>query len=261
MQMSKSTFCWAVLVNAALLFPAWGGDTKQPRPVRELPSADAFLWLVPNDKESVVHVYFGDGPAPTVLPRLEKNVVLVRHSADKTETAECRESDDKKSCIAEVPGKGIRWLGAETIPQVMQPEGKKPYLVKCYAAALLGYTPHLAATTDAPKEVSTPCNRFPLEVVVTEEVALILRVYWRGKPLTDPKVAYRASGWKGWAKMHVAQETPGLVYDQVPQGNAGIVAVRVTHIEVKQGEHEGKKYEEIHHRATLLLRVVDSDRR
>jgi hypothetical protein len=251
----------ALLVSAVILTAAFQGHAA--RPLSEPPAKTAeerLLWLLPDDKGSTVQVFFNELPSASILPGIEKGVVLVR-DANGTESVKCRKSDDKKSYVAEVPGKGIRWLGAEATPEVVQPPGKKPFLLRCYGAALIGYTPHLDAMTDAPKMVSTPWNRFPLEMVVTDKVALIVRVYWRGKPLPDPKVTYRALNWKGWSNMHVAGKTPGEVYDQVPQGNAGIFALRVTHIESAEGEYGGKKYEEVHHRATLVLRVVDSDRR
>jgi hypothetical protein len=223
--------------------------------------ADDFLWLIPRDKDSSVQVILSDSLKPRILPKIEKATVFLRDEAGKTGALKCKEGDDHKSLVADIPGKGIRWIGAECTRGVFEPDGQKPYLLRCYGSALIGYTPHLDATTDAPRAVSTPWKQFPLEVVVNEKVALILRVYWQGKPAADPDVMYRAWNWKGWAHMHVSKETPGMVYDQVPQGNAGMFAVRVTHIEAREGEHEGKKYQEVHHHATLVLRVVDSDRR
>src|SRR5262249_45028947 len=42
--------------------------------------------------------------------------------------------------------------------------------------------------------------------------------------------------------------------------NAGVYAIRVSHIESKTGEVDGKKYQEIRHYATLVVRVLFKDR-
>ena len=91
-------------------------------------------------------------------------------------------------------------------------------------------------------------------LVVLEACALACWVHDLCAELGLPcKVANTAS--EAWMFKHTQRKTDkdGMAAIEAPKAG-GLYGVRVRHIEPKEGEHDGKKYKEVRHYATFVMR-------
>jgi uncharacterized GH25 family protein len=203
------------------------------------------IWILPEKPAgSRAKVVFSDdlGPdTPETVQRIAHTKLWLRDRAGKESALTWRKGDDHFAL--DVPGEGVRVVGGSCVYGVQDYDHRKrskvpPYLLTYYPKVVIG-------EGSAPKA----WDRLKLQIVSAvsgDEVHL--RVLFQGKPA--PKAEIR---------MH----TPGETRKDLTTDDKGEIKVRITksgnhgfqtrHIEAKAGEHDGDRYGEIRHHATLVL--------
>ncbi len=216
------------------------------------PARAHFVWLLPTEpgaKEAGVRLVFSDTLKPD-RPELLKKVARTRLFA--------RDQDGN-----EVPVKAVE--GADAL-DVALPAGKfyavagvcrygvsthggsEPFLLNYYPKAFVGL-----ATKPKAKAIVEPCDVLPLEIMVDVGAeAPALRVLWRGKPLAGAEVALLVPGED--KPVEGKTNADGTFPLKEPK-QAGLYGARARHVEKKAGELDGKKYTEVRHYATLVVRA------
>jgi uncharacterized GH25 family protein len=216
------------------------------------PARAHFVWLLPTEpgaKEPGVRLVFSDTLKPD-RPELLKKVAhtkLFARDQDGTEVPVKAVEGADALDVALPAGKfysvaGVCRYGVSTHG------GSEPFLLNYYPKAFVGL-----ATKPRAKAIVEPCDVLPLEIMpeVYAEVPA-LRVLWRGKPLAGAEVVLLVPGEdKPVEGMTGADGTFPL---KEPK-KAGLYGARARHVEKKAGELDGKKYTEVRHYATLVVRA------
>ena len=199
-----------------------------------------FPFVVPDAKGESAKVVFSDTLEPDADVNIEKianTKLTLRDAAGKESPLEWKKGDGFYA--VNVPGSGDRVIYGVTDYGVLQKGDTKPFKLAYYPKAVIG-----AATAKAIGE------KLALEVVAEGGSGKVrFRVLAAGKPVAESEVTVMPpAGGKKAATTDKDGYTPA--FDGA--GRYGVVAKQV---EVKAGEHAGKKYDEIRSYATLVCDV------
>jgi uncharacterized GH25 family protein len=124
-------------------------------------------------------------------------------------------------------------------------KGEKPFLLQYYAK-------HIRATSSSELDKLARAPRLPLDIVPTlANDNISLAVLWNGKPVVNAEVV---AGFGADEELTLKTNDKGLV--DVPLQKGGSYAIRAWHVELdKQGERDGKAYDQVRHYATLTFAV------
>ena len=150
--------------------------------------------------------------------------------------------DKAANCYTfDVPGSGSRIVVGTTDYGILQRGDSKPFLLQYYPKAVFGDVPAV--------EKATVGDRVPLELVpVVAGGKIRFTALAGGKPLAKVDVALLIPGEAKSkdVKTDDAGRTPEF-------DKAGLYGAQVRLVEMKAGERDGKKYDEIRHYATLVV--------
>jgi uncharacterized GH25 family protein len=150
--------------------------------------------------------------------------------------------DKAANCYTfDVPGDGSRIVVGTTEYGVYQRGDSKPFLLHYYPKAIFGDLP--------PEKQGTVGDRVPLELVpVAAGGKLRFKALGAGKPLAKTDVSVLIPG--ETKSKDVQTDETGLTpaFDKV-----GTYGAYLRRVEVKAGEKDGKKYDEVRHYATLVV--------
>jgi len=198
-----------------------------------------FIWIVPQKDADSAQVVFSDSLQPDDAKYLEK----IARSEVFGLTA------DGKT----VP---IKWtLGKEAYDVKLADKQEAIGLVCNYGVVAKGKTDpfllHYYAkyTTRSSGIAFKMWDKMPLEIVWR---ASKLGVLWQGKPLPEAEVTVLAPDEKDSTSIKADKE--GILEPNLAK--EGIYGFRVRHVEAKEGEQNDKKYKEIRHYATLVLKAA-----
>ncbi len=200
-----------------------------------------FAFIVPDEQGQSAKVVFSDTlqPDPDVnIEKIANTKLTLRDAAGKESILEWKKGD---GCyLVNVPGRGDCVVYGTTDYGVLQKGDSKPFKLAYFPKAVIGRA--------GAKVVGA---KLPLEVVAQGGLGKVrFRVLAAGKPVMGSEVTViQPGGEKKTAKTDKDGYTPG--YDGA--GRYGVVAKQV---EVKSGEHAGKKFEEIRNYATLVCDVA-----
>ena len=158
----------------------------------------------------------------------------MRDRAGKVSDLELKKGEH--ACTVEMPKSEFDAIGGVCLYGVMQRGEGKPFML-AYYPKLLGHK----------VEAGKPWDKLPLEIVPLSGDRF--QVTFQGKPVPDAQVVVVATG--GESKEPIQTDAKGefkLLADK-----SGLYGIRARHFEPKSGEHEGKKYEEVRHYATLVF--------
>jgi Protein of unknown function (DUF3386) len=122
---------------------------------------------------------------------------------------------------------------------VLKKGDSDPFLLMYYAKA------HVAGN-----ENHLPWGRLALEIVQVEGK---FQVLWQGKPLAGAEVVCSSPGQE---KPEKKTTDKSGTFD-LGAFKVGVCGIRAKHVEMKQGEYDGKKYKEVRHYTTLVIRVAE----
>jgi uncharacterized GH25 family protein len=205
-----------------------------------------FLWVVPDKGAATAQVLFSDDLTPDKLELLAKVAHTKWYARDndgKTTTLKWTEAKDGYSLAA--PAKGPTLLGGVCSYGVVQRGKAEPFLLNYYAMALVGASPE-----NRPGEVVyTPWDVLPMQILPAKGTARGFVVLFNGKPLADAEVVVQAAG----QEKSITLKTSDKGTFELPDEPQGRWALRVRHVEKKDGEHDGKSYKEVRHYVTRVV--------
>lgn len=197
-----------------------------------------FVWIIP-DGPTGAKVVFSDDLSPDENVSIDKIAATKLMSIDATGKPTPLAWKKGKQALQVTLPKGVAAIGGGCAYGVIQRGESKPFLLMYYAKYWKG-------------DLKTPsCGKMPLEIIIVEPGKV--RVQFQGKPLAGAEVvamgpgdskAKTATNDKGEAKVTMA---------------AGLHGIRAKHIEKTAGEHNGKKYDEVRHYATLVFTVTGKE--
>jgi uncharacterized GH25 family protein len=201
-----------------------------------------FPFVVPDDKGESAKVVFSDNLDPDENVNIEKianTKLTIRDSAGKDTALEWKKGEGFYAL--NLPGKGDRVVFGVTDYGVLQKGEDKPFKLAYFPKAVVGAA--------GAKPIG---EKLALEVVAEGGTGgkVRFRVLAAGKPLAESEVTVMVPG--GTKKM-VKTDKDGYTPGYEGAGRYGVYAKQ---IEVKSGEHAGKKYDEIRNYATLVCDVA-----
>lgn len=229
--------------------------TRWPFPLAALAltaatAAAHHIWIIPDGRdESKATAVFSDNLAPSSADTLRKVAhtrLYVREANGNEELVEWTKADGAFSVT--VPGKGPRTVGGvcaygvETLDHRKHEHGP-PHLLMYYPKVdLVGGA--------GPK----PWDRLPIEIMaeVTGDRAR-LQVLFRGKPVPKAELFVLTDG-----PDRKSLETDDQGRATFTADRAGTYGFRSRTIEPKEGTHNGKKYLEVRHYASLVIPLASA---
>ena len=208
------------------------------------------IWIIPASADgSKATAVFSDDLNPSSPGSLRKVAHARLYVRDKAGTEELVEwTRGEASFALDVPGTGGRTVGGVCVYGVETYDHRlhkhvDPYLLAYYPKTVLG------GGGDR-----RPWDRLPLEIVSTPTPDSVrLQVLFRGKPA--PKAELFVLGGKdGRIELKTDDKGEATFAPKAP----GPYGFRTRFIEPKAGEHNEKKYGEVRHYASLVLRMDDA---
>ena len=207
-----------------------------------MPARAHFIWIVPDGTDGTkARVVFSDGLEADDAVAIEKiagTKLLIRDNASKVATLGWKK--DEHAYLINLPENSAAVLGGVCNYGVTQRGEAKPFLLAYYPKLIRGQL-----------EAGNAWDDLRLEIV--PRGGNQFQVVFAGKPAVDDEVIVLPPG----SVEKETHKTDARGEFKVRSSASGLYGIRVRHVEARAGEHEGKKYEEVRHYATLVFRVVD----
>lgn len=207
-------------------------------------TADAhFVFVVPDAKDAgKALVVLSDELAVDDAVTTEKLGGLKLSARDSSgKTADVALVKEKHSFNATVPGTGPRVVFGSVNYGVMQKGDAKPFLLAYHPKAVVGATPADGGNVGT----ALPAELIP----VVGKGKVKFQLVAGGKLVADAEATVLLPG-GGSEKAKTDKDGFTKEFDK-----PGRYGAWVRHAEAKAGEHDGKKYEEVRHYATLVVDV------
>jgi uncharacterized GH25 family protein len=203
-----------------------------------------FVFFVPDGDADAVKAIFSDTLKPDGQVNIEKidNTKLFVIDAAGNESALKWALDKQGSFFAiAAPGSGTRIVAGVTDYGILQRGETKPFWLKYYPKTILGAIP--AA------DKALLGKRVPLEIVPIVEAGKIrFQAVVGGAPAAKTEISVITPGDEKAQELTTDEKGLTPAFEK-----AGQYGVRLRHIEMKSGEDQGKKYDELRHYATLVV--------
>lgn len=205
-----------------------------------LPAAAHFIWIAPENAEATkARVVFNDDLDPdeaVAIDKIAATKLKLRDAAGKVVALEWQKG--KHAFLLDLPGTGPATVGGTCIYGVSQRGQAKPFLLVYHPKFIRG-EPVGAKAWD----------QLPLEIVPQDGGRF--QVLFGGKPAAGCEVVVLPPNIAD--KETLTTDAQGTI--TIKSTAAGTYALRARHIDAQAGEHDGKKYEETRHYATLVFRA------
>ena len=209
-----------------------------------------FIWIIPGKPEAektTAQVIFSDSlqpDSPDLMAKIANTELFVRTTGNKTEPVKWSEGKDAYKVT--LAGKGPATVGGVCQYGVIQRGKADPFLLAYYPKTLIGSAP-----SESP-HFQKAWDRLALEILPAKDRGKdTFLVLWQGKPLADADVVILSPG----KEKSVECKTDKQGEFKVGQSEKGVYGIRVRHIESKEGEHLGKKYQSVRHYATYVFEI------
>ncbi|MCI0464081.1 MAG: DUF4198 domain-containing protein [Gemmataceae bacterium] len=206
-----------------------------------VPARAHFIWIVPDGADGTkAKVVFSEDLEPDEGVPVEKiaaTKLLIRDAAGKVAPLDWKKGEH--AYLVSLPDQGPAVIGGACTYGVMQRGQGKPFLLAYYPKLIRG-EPQTAKSWD----------QLPLEIV--PQGAGRFQVVFAGKPAADAEVVVVAPATDGKETLKTDAQGEFKVRSTAP----GLYGIRARHVEAKAGEHDGKKYEEARHYATLIFQIA-----
>lgn len=197
-----------------------------------------FVFVVPNEGGESATVVFSDSlevDENVKLGPIARLKLTVRGADGKDLPAEGKAGEH--AIRATLPGTGPRVVSGSAPYGVMRAKDAGAFLLVYHPGAVLGGVPDRLVSSKAAAEL----------VPVASRDGIRLRMLAKGKPVADAEVnLIKADGTKAKLKTDKDGWTG-------PIAGSGRLAAWARYTEASAGEHEGKKYAETRHYATLVF--------
>lgn len=205
-----------------------------------------FIWIVPDGPEGTkAKVVFSEGLEPDDAVPVEKiagTKLWGRDGAGKATALDWKKTEH--AYLVRVPDKDIAVLGGVCQYGVIQRGKGKPFLLVYYPKFIRG-------RVDAVKG----WDKLVLEIV--PQGAEAFQVLFAGEPVADAEVVVLGPA----AESKETLKTDAKGKFKLRSATPGLYGIRTRYVETKAGDHEGKKYEEVRHYATLVFGVAEDQPR
>jgi hypothetical protein len=200
------------------------------------------VYVVPDPKGESVSVVFSDSLSPdedVTIDRIAGLRLTARDASGKETPLPL--TKEKASLVGKIPVSKAEQLVGSVRYGVLAKGGAKPYLLVYHPVAVLGTLQDTSAVLG---------EKVPVQLVAAcGGKGVRFRFLSGGKPVADSEVSVtKADG----SKVKLVTDREGWT-ETVP--GAGQFAAWARTSEASSGEHDGKKYEEIRHYATLVVTV------
>lgn len=230
------------------------------------PASAHFIFLIPSSDQKSATMVFSDELGPDENVAISKIAKTKLHAIDAAgKRVEVKMKEQKHHYDVAVDGAQPLMIGGICEYGVLTKKGD-PYLL-CY------YPKTVLVSSDGPDKKTARwftegSKELPLEVVLESEGSPKMKVVFQGKPLAGAEVVvlfdhadledYTAkTDEKGVMDMSV------VIVEKLMNSKAqpNLIAIRVKHVEKKDGEFDGKKYAEVRHYATMTVRTMKEYRK
>ena len=219
-----------------------------------------FIWILPDTsakKGGKVRLVFSDTIRPDEnvdVKKIAATEVFIKGDDARARTVKKAEGTHAYEVTLE--GEGPYAVAAVCHYGVVQRGKSEPFLLHYYAK----HSPSLTPDVREGKETGFGWgDKFPLEIrhVVGPQGGAFQAV-WQGKPLPNVEVVAVFEGLDKSATLKTDKEgyffgTGATLPEEVKDFKGGLMGFRVSKTEEKSGEHDGKKYKEVRHHATLTV--------
>jgi len=214
------------------------------------PAPAHFIWLIPvGDPESgtTALMIFSDTLEPDAnvpVSKIARTKLFARAGARGDEIPV--KTSETNHAYRVTAGETPVMIGGVCEYGVITKGQGKPFLLMYYPQTVLR-----KGVEAMPDWVKEPVAQFPLNFAPGDKGDTI-KVLWQGKPAPYVEVALLGPGLKEPAEFKTDER--GQV--KLPEPDApGVYGLRAKYVEARSGELGGKKYDEVHHYATLTMRV------
>ncbi|MCA9067350.1 MAG: DUF1668 domain-containing protein, partial [Planctomycetaceae bacterium] len=203
-----------------------------------------FIWLATGD-DGNLHVYFSEGAEPDnpeLLKYAEKAQVYQVGAKGKPQKLNLKRG--KESLTAKPQGQAGESVFVATHDFGLMERGGTPFLLRCFAKTgpQAGQSAWKANTS----------KRLALDLHPQAQGKQVkIQVLWQGKPVKGAEYTVALPG-----KDDVKGETDESGSFEFAAGEPGLHEIRVKHVQLQSGQHEGKDYKEIRNYVTLALPVA-----
>ncbi len=198
-----------------------------------------FIWIVPGGVETTkLKVVFSENLEPDESVSIEKIAGTKLFSSNEMGQMAALDWKKGKGCFVVTVPDQTAVVGGVCTYGVLEREKGKPFL-------LAYYPKFVRCDTQAAKT----SHKLLLEIVTQGEGRF--QVLFGGKLLAETEVVVLMSPTEGTETLK--SNAKGEI--KTRSAGAGQYVLRARHLEKKAGEHDGKKYQEIRHYATLVVQV------
>ncbi len=205
-----------------------------------------FIWLVPDKDGASAQVVFSDTPQPDDAKLLEKiagTKWFARMPDGKTEALQWKQEKDGYRLTT--PSARAQLLGGVCSYGVVQRGKMEPFLLTYSTTVVLGAPPRNEFVYQA-------WDALPLQITLGSgdgrECIVYRTVSGKMVPVADAEYVLHVAGQEKPIEGKTSKQ--GVI--ELPKA-AGLCAVRVRHVEKKEGTHDNKEYKEVRHYATLAF--------
>lgn len=206
-----------------------------------VPAQAHFIWIVPEGGDPMkARVVFSEGLEPDDSVAIEKiaaTKLFMRDGGGKVSALDWKKSEHAYQ--VNVPAKAPAVIGGVCKYGVLQRGEGKPFLLAYYPKLIQG-TPQSAKAWD----------KLALEIV--SQGAGRFQVIFAGKPAADAEIVVLTPVADGKETHKADAQGAFKIHSTAP----GLYGIRARHIEAREGEYDGKKYDEARHYATLVFRMA-----
>lgn len=202
------------------------------------PAQAHFIWIVPDAREGAhAKIVFSEGLEPDEAVPVEKIAATslhVRDAAGRVVPLESKKGEH--AYLVDLPDESPAVVGGVCRYGVLQRSQDKPFLVNYYPKLIRGEV-----------QAAKAWDQLRLEIVPQGEGRF--QVVFDGKPAAEAEVVVLAST----ADKKETLRTDASGEFKMQSAEPGLYGIRARHVEAVAGEHDGKKYEEARHYATLVF--------
>jgi len=220
------------------------------------PARAHFIFLIPSSDQKSAKMVFSDtlGPDEGVPITKAAKTKLFALDADG-KTIDVKMTEQKHHYDVTVSGKSPFMIGGVCEYGVLNKKGD-PYLLMYYPKTVL-----VASVREDPTEsawMNVGSKRLPLDIVKGGKGEWQIKVLFKMKPLPGAEATVLFDA-EAIPDVSVKTDAAGEIdlasaMKAVGRKDLKLIGIRVKHVENKSGEFDGKKYTEVRHYATIVVR-------
>jgi Protein of unknown function (DUF3386) len=225
-----------------------------------LPAPAHFIWVLPPEGKDTktARIIFSDSLKPDseeLLKKIEKAEVFARGADGKTVALKL--FDGKQVFNVTAPSAEPHEIGVVLHYGVSQRGDNPPVLLNYYAKGFTGIKADERPNAKFIENVMVKSwDKLSFDILPIPGPKGQARVVWQDKPVADAEVMLYVPGKD--KPIEMKSDKDGL-FDLEEPTVSGLYGIRARHIEKKEGELDGKKYQEVRNYVTMVFAVERSE--